>query len=246
MMASVLALGLQFGLVKHQVSRLLESVPTQEGIQAFTRKLSPLVRKFYPNALFTSVQGQLSIWLISFFASTSEVADFGALTRFAILFAMVGAPISQWLVPAFARAETPRRMALLLTGSAALVSTMTVGLLVAAWLAPDWLLWLLGPAYAQLQQELLWVLGVLGINSLMQTLWGFNMSRGWINTISLNIPLVLATQLITLCFVPVNTLSGVALLGIIVALVQCVHATWIAVSQLRKLSLSSPSPSPCP
>lgn len=220
---------IQFSVVKRQVISLLSKTSDQDEVKDFKRKISKLLIRIYPNALFGCLQGQIAIWLITFFAGTTEVADFGALSRFAIVFILVGAPISQWLAPAFSRAGTPRQMLAVFASASGLVLTMNFSLFLAGWLFPEPFLWFLGDSYADLKSELLWIFALLGSNAIMQTLWALNMSRGWVNSASMNIPLVIITYVTGLYFVRVNTVSGVAQLGIIVAFSQSVHALLVAV-----------------
>lgn len=70
-----------------------------------------------PNCIFLCVQGQLSTWLISLFATSSEVADLGALSRIAILFAVIGGPVTQFVAPAFPGPRTKSVCGASLAGS---------------------------------------------------------------------------------------------------------------------------------
>ncbi|MFM6372385.1 MAG: polysaccharide biosynthesis protein, partial [Dolichospermum sp.] len=48
-----------------------------------------IVKKFIPNSIFYTFQGQISIILISFFGNSQNIADIGALSRFSMIFALI-------------------------------------------------------------------------------------------------------------------------------------------------------------
>jgi O-antigen/teichoic acid export membrane protein len=225
---SLCSQAIQYFLIRHQIAGFITEPSNPVLISEIGLRIRQLVRQLYPNAVFTCVQSQLSVWLISLFADINEVADFGALNRLAVIFTIASSPISQWLVPAFARAETQRRMYLILFASIIIVMGCFLSIVIAALFSPASVLWVLGPKYAHLNHTLIVILCLMASSAMMQTIWGLNMARGWVNSLTLNIPLVVITQIITLCFVPVGTAVGVAVMGTIVALVQCGHSGMIA------------------
>lgn len=217
----------QFWIVRRQVRPLVE--PTRDAALAeeYGPRIRKMMRQMYPNSLFTCVQGQISIWLISVFASTSEVADFGALTRLAILFAVFQGPLTHFIGPAFSRAASRKKLFSIAVGAFALLGAISLPILLIAILRPNWLLLILGHQYHHLQHELLLVVCAMQIGAGVGVSWTLVYARGWVRTAWLNIPFTILAQVAALLFIPVNTVSGVALFGICVSLAQLIHGTSI-------------------
>lgn len=233
-LAAVIAQGMQYLLIRHQVLPLINAPTDAVLLEGYHRQLLPLVRHLYPNALFTCIQGQLSIWIISVFATVTQVADYGALSRFALLFTTLAGPLNQWISPAFARADSRRRLTLLLLGTLTLLATAVTPLLLIGFVKPTWLLALLGPGYHDLSAELQWMFALMTVHLLMSSVWGLCMARGWVKTIWLNIPVTLAAQVIALQWISVSTVIGVAQFGLAVAATQLVHALSVAAIHLHR------------
>jgi hypothetical protein len=107
---------------------------------------------------------------------------------------------------------------------------------------PQLIFFILGSQYDNLQNELLWIIAMMGVASLMQTIWLLNVSRGWITSLSWNIPLVILVQTVTILALPINTIPGIALMSIFVAIAQTIHAIFAAICGLRSIpSLAEPS-----
>ena len=69
------------------------------------------IRNQAANAIFFCLQGQITVFLISFFATrASSVAEVGALGRLAMIFAVLSNLLTNVFAPAFARCQSPRRL----------------------------------------------------------------------------------------------------------------------------------------
>ncbi|WP_395734527.1 lipopolysaccharide biosynthesis protein [Prosthecobacter sp.] len=224
-MAAVLAAHiLQYSIVRRQVLPLLDVVPYPGGIEAYTARIWKMVLQLMPSSTFWCLQGQLTTWLISVFATTSEVADLGALNRLSIVYAVFGGPLGQYILPAFARTENRRRLWLMTLALLAGTFFFSGLLLTAAWLKGDWFLWLLGARYAHLHQELLLVLTGIAISTLSGIVWALNNTRAWIRRIWLTIPVTLISQAAAAFLFDLSTVKGVAGFIIATGAVQCCHA----------------------
>ncbi len=215
---------LQYGIVRRQVLPLLDVVPEPGVIEAYTRRIWKMVRQLMPSTAFWCLQGQLTTWLISVFATTSEVADLGALNRLAIIYAVFGGPLGQFILPAFARTANRRRLWLMTLALLAGTFAFSGLLLTAAWLKGDWFLWLLGARYAHLHQELLLVLAGMAVSNLAGIFWALNNARAWIRRVWLTIPVTLVSQAVAVFLFDLSTVKGVAGFIIATGVVQCCHA----------------------
>lgn len=194
--------------------RLPGGAPGERADPDDVRKLAGYVRETMPNALFACVQAQIGTVLLSAFGHTGAVADLGALSRIAVLFSVVGAPIFFLASPAFARAQGRsqlRRVAGLVVLGYGVLGALLLG---AVAMAPEPFLWLLGPQYKGLERELLWVVLGQTLATMDSILWTLALARGWIRRAWLSIPLTLLVQALALMLMDPRTIVGVSALGV--------------------------------
>jgi O-antigen/teichoic acid export membrane protein len=176
------------------------------------------VRKLAANAVFFSLQGQIAVFLISLFAQqASSVAEVGALGRLAMIFAVAGNVLTNVFVPAFARAQSPRKLRWLYGAIAGAVIAFGAFVLLAAAIFPEQFLFVLGNKYAHLHRELLLMVGAAVLSSVTAALWSLNASRAWVAGSWLYIPLTLVTQIALIPFVDFSTVAGVLMFNLLSA-----------------------------
>jgi len=225
---------IQYFIVHQQVRPYISETPDLAAIQLYSGKVLKVIKQLYPNCLFVCIQGQLATWLISIFATTNEVADFGALSRLAIVFAIISGPVGQWIAPAFARAQTQRQMIIISSSTVTIYLFLLLSLTSITLIRGDLILAILGAKYQHLHTELALVVISMGLSSLVQLLWAFNMARSWIKVAWLNIPLTIGAQAVLLLLTNLTTVKGVATMNIFLALVQFLHAFGVLLQGLRK------------
>lgn len=215
----------QLTIVRRQVLPLLTEAPVEEApLNAHKRVIHRFMRQLIPNCIFLCLQGQLSAWLITLFATPNEVADIGALNRIGIVFALLSGPVTQFVGPAFARA-TEKKHLWGIAGGLVVGSTFFCSVMVfAAWLKGDWFLWLLGSKYTHLRHELVLMLLGMCIANTSSLVWSLNVVRGWIWLAWLNIPLTLGTQAVLAMLFDLSSVAGLAKFVIVTAVVQVCHA----------------------
>ena len=168
------------------------------------------IRSQAANAVFFCLQGQITIFLITFFGHRAgAVAEVGALGRLAMIFAVLGNLISNIFAPAFARCQDGRRLGWLYAGIVGAVAAFSLLVLSGAAFLPNEFLFVLGNKYSHLQRELLVMVGGATLSMLVATLWTLNASRAWIVGAWLYIPLTLGTQLILIPFTDFSSVIGV-------------------------------------
>jgi O-antigen/teichoic acid export membrane protein len=141
-----------YGLVRRQAGQvLLPGIPDTDAYDADIRQK---VRHMYPFTLFNCLQGQLSVGLISLFGASAQVADLGALSRLIVVFGLAGAPLVQIAIPSFARSRDRRQLLAQFRKVCALYALFATGIMGLAILLPTPILWLLGPQYSHLGNEL--------------------------------------------------------------------------------------------
>jgi O-antigen/teichoic acid export membrane protein len=175
-----------------------------------------LTKKLAPNALFYCLQGQITVFLISFFGQrTTEVAEVGALGRLAMVSAVLMSTLTNILVPAFARCQEKAKLRVLyvlIAGGVALFSLVVLG---AAALFPNQFLLILGNRYTHLHRELVLMVAGAVLIAFGSTLWMLNSSKAWINGSWLYIPLTLVTQIAVLPFTDFSSVAGVLTFNLI-------------------------------
>ena len=194
--ASIVGIIAQYLLLKRWTADTIElQAPVNSEDQ---RAILGIVKHQVPTAIFFCIQGQMTIWLISIFGKTENVAEIGALSRLGMVFAIINAVMTSIVLPGFARCQEPavlRRRYFQIVGGFCLLGA---GLIAVAALFPDQLLWILGGKYAHLRSELVLVLAMSATSTVVAAMWSLNSTKAWIAYSWLNIPGVLAMQIVLL------------------------------------------------
>ncbi len=187
-----------------------------------------VVRRALPGGIYYVVSQQAGLWFLSVGGTTLAVAQWGALSRIALLVGVVGALAQAVWVPRFARLadEGMLRAAFFSMLGYALLLCLPLAALAAVW--PTGLLWLVGPAYAGLESSLR--LAVLA--AVLQTMGGVALQlvygRGWLPSPVLGIGSAVAVQAVSVWLGNVRTLDGALWLGVAMGLqTLVVHAGYL-------------------
>ena len=177
------------------------------------------IRKLAANAVFYCLQGQITVFLISFFARrTSSVAEVGALGRLAMIFAVFSNLLTNVFVPAFARCQSARKLRWLYAAIIGGVSAFSLLVLCGAEIFPDQFLFVLGSKYAHLHRELFLMVGGAVLSALTGTFWALNASKAWVAGSWLYIPLTLAAQIALIPYTDFSSVMGVLTFNLISAI----------------------------
>jgi O-antigen/teichoic acid export membrane protein len=196
---------LQYWMLRRYAARVIdldaaENAEDRAAMQRFIRKLAA-------NAIFFCFQGQITVFLISFFGrDVSSVAEVGALGRLAMVFTVLTNLLTNVFGPAFARCHDPRRLRWQYAAIVGGVTAFSVALIGAALLFPGAFLYVLGGKYAHLERELVLMVSGAVIGALTGTFWTLNASKAWIAGSWLYIPLTLTAQV---ALIPITDFSSV-------------------------------------
>jgi O-antigen/teichoic acid export membrane protein len=183
------------------------------------REIVRLTKHLAANAVFYCLQGQITIFLISFFARrANSVAEVGALGRLAMIFTVVSNLLANVFVPAFARCQNRRKLVwlfVMIMGGVVLFSAI---ILAGAAIFPQQFLLVLGNKYAHLHRELLLMVGGAVIGAVTGTLWALNASKAWVTGSWLYIPITLATQIALIPFTDFASVSSVLTFNLLSAI----------------------------
>jgi O-antigen/teichoic acid export membrane protein len=180
------------------------------------RELIGFSRQWLPNIIFFCFQGQLTLLLLSFFGSATDIADLTALGRLTVLFTVFSTTFNSVLAPRFTRCQDSaklKKLYLMLVGAAAL-SLLPLFCLIQSW--PEAFLWLLGEKYQRLAAESLWVVGAGCIAQLGYVMWSLNSSKGWIRCQSIGyIPAIVAAQIVTAAYLDLSQFHHVLIFNLV-------------------------------
>ena len=226
---TLLAAVVQAGLLKRYTRAFTSPAPAVAG-QGL--EIGSFIRALYGNHLFFCLQGQITTWIIGLLAGVQQLADLGALSRLAVLFAAMGAPFAHLVTPALARIQDKtvlrRRFMLTLGVAASLVAAV---LLVAVWL-PTPFLWLIGEKYAHLGRELPLALASQGLALFSGICWGLIIVRGWVRHAWVTIVTTMIGMILGACLADLGSVSGVLLFNLITQLPTVVVCLVIALKKV--------------
>jgi hypothetical protein len=209
-----LAFLLQYWLLRRYAAGVID-LNAPENAEDRTAMIG-FIKNQAANAIFFCLQGQITIFLISFFGSkATSVAEVGALGRLAMIFAVMGQLLMNIFVPAFARCQSAVKLRWQYFAIVGGVAGCCAVVLAAAAFFPDQFLFVLGAKYSHLQRELLLMVAGTVMNVLTGTLWVLNASKAWIKGSWLYIPLTLATQIALIPYTDFSSVSQVLVFNLI-------------------------------
>lgn len=220
-----------YGLVKRQAGQIL--LPGIPDTDAYDADIRQKVRHMYPFTLFNCLQGQLSVGLISLFGASAQVADLGALSRLIVVFGLAGAPLVQIAIPSFARSKEKDQLLRQFKKVCAFYALFAAGIFTLVILLPTPILWLLGPQYSHLSHELRFTVIGLIVSGYSTITWGLLMARGWVQSMTLVIPVGLAAQVAGLCLFDLSSVSGVLSFNIFASVPTVLLACFILWGKFR-------------
>ena len=139
------------------------------------RYLAPVV----PGIIFYALQGQLTVFLITFFGKSHNIAEVAALGRLTQALILVGAFNGVIIEPYIARVPhilLPKRYPLIVAGAISLTLVLALG----SYLFPSAALWIIGSKYSHLQTAFTWSICAWGLNYLAGLLWMMHSARKWV------------------------------------------------------------------
>lgn len=174
------------------------------------REMLKYLSPFIPSIIFTALQGQISLLLITLFGETKTIAEVAALGRLGQLFLVLTAFNSVVIEPYIAKVARQYlvKRYFQVLGTAILIS---LTLCILAFLFPQPLLWLLGSKYQDLQLEASWIVVVSCINYISGVMWTMHSARKWVYWwhSTLYIMLILLTQVVYVVLFKLDTTLNV-------------------------------------
>jgi hypothetical protein len=200
-----------------------------------TREIRRMAAPVLPGLVFFAFQGQITVLLASVFASTQSLAEVGALARLGALFSILGAVVSVLVAPRFPqlpRERLVRRSAAVVAAAGAVASVLSL----TAFVAPQPLLFLLGPAYDGLHVEVAWFVVAASVMFVADVLYAVNLARRfvWWWATGLSIGLILVTQLASATVLDLGSTLDLQYFAALTSAAACAAQVVTLVSGLRR------------
>jgi len=231
------------GLNRH-ASKAFIALPERPD-PAITKQMIHYILPNLPSLIFFAMQGQISIYLISIFGQTRNIAEVGALGRLAQIFLLLSSFNTAVIEPFMARIPQHRVMRSYLTILSIAVGICAV-ICTIGFLYPGVLLILLGPRYASLRRETGWVVVASCMSYLVGVTWYMAAARRWIywTTTWATIGTIIVTQLVFLSLVKVDSTMHAIWFGCATATAHFVSMLFNGVyGYLRGPKVGIPEPS---
>ncbi|MDT0686060.1 lipopolysaccharide biosynthesis protein [Autumnicola psychrophila] len=208
----------------------VEKKAKQEGISkiaeindSYRKTLINYIKLNWHNSAFFAFKGQISIFLIGIFGTTTSLADIGALTRFSLIFMIATAIFNNIFAPDFGKTKDTsklKRMFLLSLGGALLISSATT---LFVYFFPEPFLWILGDNYHNLSHELFLTFVSASLGFILNIVYSLNLYKAWIRfTPLLEIPSDIIAIILGLFLFDISSLKGVLYLGIFTASINLI------------------------
>jgi hypothetical protein len=176
---TLLSIGRAFFMRRRGISYINEPARNTPEVIEARREMLRFIRPQVPIILFQAVQGQIMIFIVSFFGTQTALANIGAATRLNQIYAFAPYLCGWILQPYFARVPTVqagRRFFQILVGSIGALALLP--LLALVW--PDPFLLLLGKHYQNTTVEIRLVLTCATIGNATAFMVTMCFARGWL------------------------------------------------------------------
>jgi O-antigen/teichoic acid export membrane protein len=193
------------------------------------KNILKIVKRIMPEAIYFSMSGNITIWLIAWMGNTTSIAEMGALGRLAMFLNVFTVIFSTVIIPRFARLGKNKNILLKrFFQTIAIVVIICIFIIAITKIFPTQILWILGKNYEGLQPSLL-LLSIYAacLNLLIGIIFNLYSSRGWIINPIISIAVSISSILAGILLFNISTLYGVLLMNVFIAIVQLIlHTTY--------------------
>ena len=208
---------------------------TQNPDPEVRKRIMRMVKRLMPGAVYFVISGQISIWLISIFGSTTSVAEIGALGRISIMLTVISTILGTLVFPRFAR--LPQHSKILMKRFLQIMALLVIIAVVVTSLVSvfsNQILWVLGDKYQNLNVELVMSVAASSIALISGSAFTLSTQRGWAIHPAISIPVNLASIVIGVLLVDISTLKGVLLFNIFIVVMRVFMSVSYAIIKIRQ------------
>tara|TARA_R110002096_G_scaffold68159_5_gene164777 strand:+ start:8940 stop:10253 length:1314 start_codon:yes stop_codon:yes gene_type:complete len=208
----------------------------QKPSETVRKDILAMVKRIFPENLYYSLSGQITIWLLSIFGSTTSIAQIGALGRIAIVLGLIATVFGILVSPRYARLEENFKLLLKHFSQMLLLLLLVFSMVIlVVILFPSQILWVLGPKYANLENEIILVIIGSSLTTYAGIIYSLYTIRGWVLNPIMAISLNIGTLVLAILIADVSTLNGVLMLNIIIGLSQLITHSLYGYYKIFKL-----------
>ncbi|WP_395744629.1 lipopolysaccharide biosynthesis protein [Prosthecobacter sp.] len=180
----------------------------QQADPAATQSLKKYFLIGLPANITHLFEAQVALFIVGWLGNIDKVADLGAICRVALILQIPLAIASGIMLPRMATEQNLQRLWRMWTGSTALSVLIGAGIVACGWLLRHQLLFLLGPAYAGLEYELVLYLGLQAFSFFATVATIPIQAKGWVRHSWLRPFAVFGSQALAACVLDLSTVSG--------------------------------------
>ena len=201
-----------WGNLKLKKIAMRNAIITNDEDISTIKNIQRIIKRTIPGSIYFAFSGQISLWILSFLGKSTNVATWGALGRYSILFTVISSLFSMVLIPRYARKDNEKK-ALLVMSHQILLLLLLAGMILLGiiYLFSEQLLALLGKQYMGFNTELLIVSCNAFLSILVGTCYALNVKKGWIIHPLIDVLLNLLPVVIFAIIMPLNSLHSVLL-----------------------------------
>ena len=209
----------------------------QKPDPAIQKDILAFVKRILPGSIYYCISGQITVWLISVFGTTTAVAQIGALGRLSITLNLFSGVFGTLIIPRFARLATDRRLLFrrfmqMVLGL--IVLFVTIVLIVS--MMPRQLLWVLGKNYSGLENELILSVAASCISLFAGLLFTISTSRNWAINPLISIPLTVFAIISGALLIDISSLAGILKFNLFVSSTEVLIYVIYCVLKINKIS----------
>jgi O-antigen/teichoic acid export membrane protein len=175
-----------------------------------------MLKRTMPSTIYYCASSQITIWLISIFGNTTDIAQLGALERIAGILGLISVMFSTLIIPRFARLPQISKL-LILRFLQILCALFLLSCAICAvfYIFSDQVLFILGPKYRHLNTALILVTIAACIKLMAGVANYLSVARGWAITPALHISVSVFAQVMLICYMDLGLLHNVLILSVI-------------------------------
>lgn len=228
--ALINALTQVYNSIQLQRASLPYSREPERSDPAVNREMLRYVIPAMPAVIFWAFQSQISLYLVTLFGKTSNMAQVAALGRIGQLFLILHAFNMVLIEPYFARlsrGELPRKYVQVVS----LAGLFCGAIILLSFRFPHPLLWLLGPQYRDLASEIGWMITASAIFYLAGVIWIINRSRRWLfwSGTAMEIGVTIVAEVVFASTRGVSTTHDAILVSVVAAISVLIAHSYVSI-----------------
>ncbi len=194
---------------------------TQGSDPIIKKDILAMVTRLLPGVVYYCFSGQITIWIMSVFGTSSAMAKIGALGRISMMLNFLSILFNTIIMPRFAR--MPNQSHLLLKRlNKVIIGLISLCLFIIFFvhIFSTELLWVLGKNYIHLEYELTLIIVGACVGFIAGSVFNLALSKGWTINPILLISVSLSAIVLGVFFINVSSLRGVLFFNIFIATIE--------------------------